>query len=339
MTPAAALLFSAGVTFLGTQPQLASNGERVYVAFGTGKAIAVARSADAGVTFSEPVTIPVEGVMALGRHRGPRIAATPRALLVAAVVGARGGGADGDIVLYRSTDDGRTWAAPAVVNDVPGAAREGLHALAANASGVAVLAWLDLRAKGTRIYAAVSRDHGATWGPDTLVYASPSGKVCECCHPSVAIDRDGRIAIMFRNSLDGRRDMYVAQSRDGVAFAPPAKQGEGSWILDACPMDGGGVAWSGGAVSSAWRRDDVIYAVSRGGAETRLGTGRDPALALGEAGLDVAWTATGGVTLRQAGGTDTTLGPGQFPSLLATRGATLVAWEHAGRVHVQSVPR
>ena len=327
------------VSFTGTQPQLAASGEQVYVAFGTGRTIAVARSADGGGAFTKPVTIPVDGVMALGRHRGPRIAVTPRAVLVAAVVGTRGGGADGDIVLYRSTDDGRTWASPAVVNDVSGAAREGLHALAANPSGLAVLAWLDLREKGTRIYAAVSRDHGATWGPDTLVYASPSGKVCECCHPSVAIDADGRIAIMFRNSLDGRRDMYVARSRDGVTFAPPVKQGQGSWVLEACPMDGGGVALRGDVVSSAWRREDGIYAVSGSKAETRLGTGRDPALAQGDAGVDIAWAATEGIVLRQADGQDRTLGPGQFPSLLATREATLVAFESGGRVQVQRVPR
>jgi BNR repeat protein len=334
------LLLSAGlVAFTGTQPQLAASGERVYVAFGTGRAIAVARSADGGGTFGEPVTIAVEGVMALGRHRGPRIAATPRALLVAAVVGARGGGADGDVVLYRSTDDGRTWSRPAIVNDVSGAAREGLHALAADASGLAVLAWLDLREKGTRIYAAVSRDHGVTWGPDTLVYASPSGNVCECCHPSVAIGAGGRIAVMFRNSLDGRRDLYVAESRDGVTFAPPAKQGHGSWTLEACPMDGGGVGLRGGVVSSVWRREDGIYTVSGPAAETRVGTGRDPALAQGDAGVDVAWSAAAGIELRQAGAPPKTLGPGQFPALLATRGGTVVAWEHDGRVQVQRVAR
>jgi hypothetical protein len=334
-----ALILAAGVvSFAGTQPQLAASGEQVYVAVGTGRAIAVARSADGGGTFAEPVTIPVDGVMALGRHRGPRIAATPKAVLVAAVVGGRGGGADGDVVVYRSGDGGRTWAAPAIVNDVAGSAREGLHGLAADPSGLAVLAWLDLRAKGTRIYAAVSRDHGATWGPDTLVYSSPSGTVCQCCHPSVAID-GGRIAIMFRNSLDGNRDMYVAESRDGTTFAAPVKQGQGSWLLEACPMDGGGLALARGALSSVWRRDTGIYAVSGANAETRVGTGHDPAVAQGEAGVDLAWVATDGIVLRQAKGQDRTLGPGQFPTLLATRDATLIAFEHDGRVQVRRIPR
>ena len=44
------------------------------------------------------------------------------------------------------------------MNDVSGAAREGMHGLGANASGLVVVAWLDLREKGTRVYAAVSRD-------------------------------------------------------------------------------------------------------------------------------------------------------------------------------------
>ena len=196
----AAILLAAGIaTFTGVQPQLAAGGGAVYVTFAAGNVISVARSTDAGATFASPVALPEAGRLALGKRRGPRVAATAQAVVVAAVAGARGGGADGDLVLYRSTDQGRTWTAPIVVNDVPGAAREGMHGLAANASGVVVLAWLDLRQKGTRIYAAVSHDHGATWSPDRLVYTSPSGSVCECCHPSVAVADDGRVAVMFRN--------------------------------------------------------------------------------------------------------------------------------------------
>src|SRR6185436_1997139 len=208
----AAILFAAGLaSFAGVQPQLAAGGGAIYLTFAAGDAISVARSIDGGATFAAPTVLPAAGKLALGKRRGPRVAATAQAVIVAAVAGARGGGADGDLILYRSTDQGRTWAAPIVVDDVPGAAREGMHGLAANASGLVVLAWLDLRQKGTRIFAAVSRDHGATWSPDRLVYTSPSGSVCECCHPSVAVADDGRIAIMFRNQVDGRRDMYVVE--------------------------------------------------------------------------------------------------------------------------------
>src|SRR4029453_17454571 len=108
----------------------------------------------------------------------------------------------------------------------------------------------------------------------------------------------------------------VRGSREGATFAPPAKQGQGSWVLEACPMDGGGVALRGDALSSVWRREDGIYAVSGPNAEIRIGTGRDPALALGDAGVDIAWAAAHGIVLRPAGASEQTLGPGQFPALI-----------------------
>ncbi len=242
MVGLALFLAATTIVFPGVQPQLAAVGNRLYLAFGQGNVISVVQSADGGETFGPPSQLLVPGKMSLGMRRGPRIAATNSAVLVAAVAGAEGGGADGDVLLFRSTDRGRTWARSVAINDVPGSAREGLHAMAASPSGLVVVAWLDLREKGTRVYAAVSRDHGATWTPDTLVYASPSGAVCECCHPSVAIGPGGRVAIMFRNNLDGHRDMYVAESKDGVTFSSARKLGTGSWTLNACPMDGGAVA-------------------------------------------------------------------------------------------------
>jgi hypothetical protein len=342
----AAILLAAGIaTFTGVQPQLAAGGGAVYVTFAAGDVISVARSTDAGATFASPVALPEAGRLALGKRRGPRIAATAQAVVVAAVAGARGGGADGDLVLYRSTDQGRTWTAPIVVNDVPGAAREGMHGLAANAAGIVVLAWLDLRQKGTRIYAAVSRDHGVTWSPDRLAYTSPSGSVCECCHPSVAVGDDGRVAVMFRNPLEGRRDMYVIQSRDGAVFGPPVKQGTGSWPLEACPMDGGAIAIDATGTHAVWRREATIFASTtatrapESGPEQPLGIGRDPVVARLDQRVDMAWTGPGGIVVRQAGGASTTLGPGGFASLVALPAHTLVAYEHQGRVAVHVVRR
>ncbi len=45
--------------------------------------------------------------------------------------------------------------------------------------------WLDLREKGTVLYASKSMDHGETWSKNILVYRSPDGSICECCHPSI----------------------------------------------------------------------------------------------------------------------------------------------------------
>jgi hypothetical protein len=275
-------------TFDGRQPQIAAADERVALTFGRDDRVYVATSSDRGATFGEPVALPGTGRLSLGMRRGPRIAMTSRALVVAAVVGERGGGADGDVLIWRSTD-GVRWREPEVLNDVPGSAREGMHALASNTRGLMVAAWLDLRQKGTRIYAAASADHGSTWQPDVLVYESSSGTVCECCHPSVAIAADGAIAVMFRNSLDGNRDMYVAVSRDaGRTFATARKQGTGSWALNACPMDGGDVEWIDDRIASVWRRAGDVFSVLGDGPERLLGAGADPIMSVHQRAFDLA---------------------------------------------------
>ena len=311
-----AAVLAAVVTFSGTQPQLAAAGSEVFVVFGRPDSIQVARSTDAAETFGQPVALPISGKMALGRRRGPRIAATRPAVLVSAVIGQRGGGSDGDILFYRSIDHGKTWTVPVPINDVPGAAREGMHAMAANETGAVVVAWLDLRKGGTRIYAAVSRDHGATWSKDQLVYTSPSGSVCECCHPSVAVSEQGAVAIMFRNNVDGHRDMFVAESTDGATFAPARKLGTGSWMLAACPMDGGSLTLAGG-LTTVWRREDGVFLSSTRVAERRLATGRDPAVAVIGSQTDIAWQEGRSVRLLRDPVGAVEVGPGTFPALLA----------------------
>lgn len=332
-------LLAASASFTGSQPQLAAVGDDVYVTFGHIDTISVARSEDTGATFGPAVTLPGSGRLSLGMHRGPRVAGTSRAVMVAAVIGAKGGGADGDVVVFRSTDRGATWTTPVVINDVPGAAREGLHAMATGPSGLVVIAWLDLRNGGTQIYAAVSRDHGATWAPDALVYASPGGAVCECCHPSLAIAPSGGVAVMFRNNLDGNRDMYVARSIDGRTFTPAVKLGTGSWPINACPMDGGAITFDGRDVLATWRRENDVYLTTAAVAERRLGQGRDPVVAQAGPHRDVAWTSADGVLLVQGDRPPASLGAGRFPSLLAFPRATVIAWEHQGQVFVRSLSR
>ena len=324
--------------YAGQQPQLAGAGNAVYLAVARDSRIVVLRSADGGRTFHETSAIAPGGQLAAGRHRGPRIAASDHTVVVSAIVGAEGGGKDGDVVVYRSTDEGRSWSDGTRINDVTGSAREGLHAMGSNASGVVALAWLDLRQHGTRVFSAVSRDRGATWSSDVLVYGQTSGSVCECCHPSVLVDPDGRIAVMFRNQMEGHRDMYLAWSRDGRVFEPATKLGEGTWPLQACPMDGGGIARSGSGAITAWRRENAIYLAPPRGPEQRIGTGSDPAVSAAGARVDAAWVDDAGVTLRQ-GDRTTPLGPGHFPSLLALDEATIAAWENEGRVLVRRVDR
>ena len=330
---------STTAAFTGTQPQLAAIGRRVYLAFGLQNTISVVRSDDMGETFGAPVRLPASGRLSLGMHRGPRVAATNSAVLVTAIAGAKGGGADGDVLLFRSSDGGVSWTQPVVVNDVPGSAREGLQSIAARPSGLVVIAWLDLRDKGTRIYAAVSRDDGVTWAQDRLVYAAPSGSVCECCHPSVAISSQDRVGVMFRNNVDGHRDMYVAKSTTDGRFEAPARLGTESWLLNACPMDGGGLAFIGTDLVATWRRETSVFLTTSQVAERRLGTGRDPAIGVAGSHFDVAWSSSAGIMLARGDGQPVTIGPGRFPAVLAFQDKTILASENEGAIDVRAIAR
>lgn len=324
--------------FVGKEPQVAASVSRVFVACGNGDALFVLRSTDGGNTFSQPVALPTAGKLALGMRRGPRIGLAGKTVVVSAIYGARGGGGDGDLVSWRSTDEGRTWIGPSRVSDVPGAAREGLHAMAASSQGRLACAWLDLRGKGTEVWLSTSEDRGVTWSKSALVYRSPAGTVCECCHPSVAFGRDGTVHVMFRNWLGGSRDMYLATSKDGgKTFGAAEKLGAGTWPLNACPMDGGALAVrADGAVETVWRRGDKVFLCAPGKAEREMGDGTQPWIASdGRTSRTVWLNADGRVRATDGRAFDS----GRDPVVALVAGRGLAFWaDRSGGVWARPLP-
>ena len=165
--------------------------------------------------------------------------------------------------------------------------------MAVGPQGEMCCVWLDLRNEQTEVMSSISVDGGSRWSKNSLVYKSPDGSVCECCHPSVAFNRQGDFVAMWRNSLDGDRDMYFATSSDGgKTFGKATKLGDGSWSLDACPMDGGSLAVApSGKIVTVWRRDNDIYLSPFNEAKERLlGSGEQPWIAATEAGPYLVWS-------------------------------------------------
>lgn len=256
--------------------------------------------------------------------------------MISAIAGVQGRGADGDVLMWRSTDGGGTWSAGSRLNEVMSSAREGLHAMRARGQTVFV-AWLDLRSEGTTVYGAVSRDGGATWSRNGLVYRSPNGTVCECCHPSVAIDAENNVYVMFRNVIAGSRDLYLARSTDGgQSFSPARKLGSGTWQLNACPMDGGGVAvGSDGTPVAIWRRGREVFTASDDRSEERVGSGKDPSITLSRNALYAGWTSERGLQLRTPGRNEAIVldKEGSYLQLVATTdGAVVATWERQGAI-------
>ena len=326
------------VTVPSRQPQLAVHNEQVAMAFGAGQSIYFAASKDQGNTFLPPVKVADVGSLALGRHRGPRLVILKDAMVISAVIGekaasvthAHGLPEAGNLAVWRSTDQGRNWTRNGVINDVPGAAREGLHAMTADSKGHLFSTWLDLRSKGTTLHGSRSTDSGKTWSKNVLVYESPEGTICQCCAPSLAGDNQGSLYVMWRNVIDGNRDMYVAKSTDGNKFEAAKKLGEGSWKLNACPMDGGGLSVENGQVTSAWRRDGDVFVTEPGKAERKVGSGKDVAVVRSKQGVFVAWTKDGGIQLLTPKSAEPiqVAAEGAFANLLALPdGSVIAAWE------------
>ncbi|MEO8270719.1 MAG: sialidase family protein [Aureliella sp.] len=279
------------------QPRVAIDPEgTIYVAFGANEYIYVCKSVDEGKTYTVPVKVGHVAKLALGMRRGPRIVANENSIVVTAI-----SHASGNLMAWRSVDRGESWGRPTDINDQPKIAREGLHGMAIGPDGLVFCTWLDLRNDLTQIYGASSQDGGQTWSENRRVYASPSGTVCECCSPSVAISDNGIIYVMWRNALDGNRDMFLAKSEDsGQTFNIAEKLGIGSWKLNACPMDGGDLTVApDGQPLTVWRRNQQIFATDVGGLmhEQLLGSGEQPSLAANVKGHYLVWVERRGADL------------------------------------------
>jgi hypothetical protein len=332
----------------GQQPQAAIDPSgNIFVVWGvrakTDKVgqIYVTVSTDGGQTFAKPVQVAADvPALPLGMRRGPRIAATSKSVVIAAIMASNPGGKAGEIVTWRSADQGKTWKQHRQVNKVVDSAQEGLHALAAGPDDKFFCVWQDLRSGKMEGWGASSDDGGQTWKNDQLIYKSTEAGVCPCCYPTAVIDPKGNIAVMFRNDLSGNKDMYLSQSADGgKTFGAPVKLGAGSWKLQNCPMDGGGLTVSlDGKITTAWRRNRELFVCLPGEKEKQFATGEQVSLAQGPGGVYRVFQPTrgGAVAFGAPGAEDNTIAAkGLDPAIAGAadgNGPVIVVWENGGTV-------
>ncbi|MBK9386208.1 MAG: exo-alpha-sialidase [Planctomycetes bacterium] len=284
------------------QPQLAvrADGALALAFVGPKSAIHVAVRSP-GADWSAPRLLGEEPNLAAGMRRGPRIAWAGEALVVSYIASRfdrekRKVVGTGNLYARRSTDGGASWSSPVQVNGGAGSAAEGLHAMAAHGDGV-VIVWLDPRGEpqGMKLFAARSEDGGKSFAKDVPIYTSPSKSICECCHPSIALGADGTTRVLWRNQIDGHRDMFVGtlgpKENQLVAVEPC---GTKRWKLPACPMDGGGLALGASELPiSVWRRESLIYATHGATRELLLGEGKNAAVAARGSHALVVWENDG----------------------------------------------
>ena len=248
-------------------------------------------STDAGTTFGRPVRVnAAAGGAVTSAERPPRVAiATAGGGRTIAVlwIGAAAAPAGPRMLLSRSTDGGRTFAAPIAVSAANATGLRGWASLAAGRDGAFHATWLDGRNAGAASAGAHTHHHGATAPPPAAAGAPPRASarqdiyhavvgadgtvaesrlatdVCFCCKtatlvPSTALATatlPGDVIVAWRHIYpNSERDIALAvrTARTGI-FAPPIRVSADRWQLQACPDDGPALAASGtGRLHVVW---------------------------------------------------------------------------------------
>lgn len=221
----------------GEQPQVAIDQSGIIrLVYGKGDEIYYASSLDLGNTFSQPIVIGQVPEMHLGMTRGPQLASSRDFSMVAAI------DKEGNIHSFRLTHKTGTWEKAGSVNDLAGSAPEGLVSIAADDKNNFYAVWRDLRENRKNNICFASSSGKGTWSKNQFAYLSPESHVCECCKPSIAVSGN-QVSIMFRNWLQGSRDLYLVTSGNkGKTLSQAQKLGIGTWPIKGCPMDGGGLS-------------------------------------------------------------------------------------------------
>ncbi|MBC6962596.1 MAG: exo-alpha-sialidase, partial [Nitrosomonas sp.] len=164
----------------------------------------------------------------------------------------------GNIKFSRSTDSGRTFSEPIVLNDDGRVTSHRFDSLAIDGKGRVVVAWLDARDrdaarekgeefKGVSLYSSQSFDNGAHFEPNRQIHQH----TCECCRTALTWISEGPVVLLRNIFGTNTRDFAVA-SLDKVE-AGVRRVTRDEWQIDACPHNGGSLATDGrGQLHLTW---------------------------------------------------------------------------------------
>ena len=171
------------------------------------------------------------------------------------------------------------------------------------------------------------------------MYESPDNTVCECCKPSVVM-KGNQVYVMFRNWLNGNRDMYLVHSSDmGQTFGAAEKLGKGNWKLNGCPMDGGGIVINqAGTPETIWQREGKIYTALPGMNETQIGEGRNGSIETVQTNTVYAWGEKGNIMVKKNTGINSNIGKGSLPLLKAVDDKNvLCVWQTGDNIELRVI--
>jgi hypothetical protein len=282
----------------------------------------------------------------------------------------------GYVRLLRSVDGGQHFAAPVTVHADRQTITHRFESMGFDAEGVLHTVWIDKRDleaapkvggkssyRGAAIYRNISRDGGATFGPDTKV----ADHSCECCRIALGVGSDGAMRALWRHVFEPNvRDHAFAVLR-GEAPADVVRATYDEWRVDGCPHHGPALAVAADGFHTVWfgirqqgedKVPGVRYARLAPDGKPRLQTVRmlpdaraehADVAAQGER-VAVVWRSTdgmtstlkawisldGGQTFREQvlGQVD---GDNDFPRLVQQDQRMVVVWRNAAEVRVHEI--
>lgn len=260
-------------------PAFAPDGT-LWLAWMAGGRVSVASSRDAGQSFSAPVAVAGQGLdLDWGPDARPKIVVDREGRISVAFSIFRDKAFNGQVLVTRSSDGGRSFAAPRPITANNESQR--FEALALDADGTVFAAWLDKRNRvpakqagqkydGAGLFFASSKD-GVTYSEARLA----QDNTCECCRLGLAFAAPGRPVVVFRNIFDGGvRDHAVVTFSDPATPGEPHRVSRDDWQIAACPHHGPSLSISAaGTYHVTWYtggkvRKGLFYARSEDGGRT-----------------------------------------------------------------------
>lgn len=201
-------------------------------------------------------------ISADGENR-PKLLFGPKATVLIAYTQPLSKPNTGNVRLLRSVDAGQIFAAPVTVHADRQVITHRFESLGFDAQGVLHTVWIDKRDleaapkvgnkssyRGAAIYRNMSRDGGATFGPDIKL----ADHSCECCRIAVAPGTDGVLRAMWRHVFEPnvRDHAFAALGTTPIAPASIVRATFDDWRVDGCPHHGPGLAQAGEGFHAVW---------------------------------------------------------------------------------------
>ena len=166
-----------------------------------------------------------------------------------------------DVKLTTSSDNGKSWVDPIVLNDDKKQAEHGFVTLLPYGDNFFVT-WLDGRNAAMEGMEGM-KGHESHQGNMSLRAAiidnkgnkisewELDNKTCDCCQTSAAMTSNGPVVVYRDRSDEEIRDMSIVRLVDGQWTAPKSIHVD-NWKIAGCPVNGPRVAAEGNKLATAW---------------------------------------------------------------------------------------